>query len=108
MHLGGAAAGTMNTPRRNTTWNPSQESEPAFWRRECRGSGKIERPPSSLLIWALVWPSSPCFIPNLSVTEWNWVRFHKTGYQFRIFAGSYFDEDLFKRTIWVALKVQVR
>jgi hypothetical protein len=54
MHLGGSAAGTMHTPGRNTTWNPSQETDPAFWRRECRGSGKMERPPSSLLIWALV------------------------------------------------------
>jgi hypothetical protein len=37
MHLGGSAAGTMNTPPRNTTWNPSQETDPAFWRRECKG-----------------------------------------------------------------------
>jgi hypothetical protein len=32
MHLG-RSAGTMNTPGRNTTWNPSQETDPAFWRR---------------------------------------------------------------------------
>jgi hypothetical protein len=48
-------------------------------------------------LWALVWPSKPCFIPDLSVlvqSEWNWVLFHETGYQFRRFAGSYFDLSL--------------
>jgi hypothetical protein len=48
-------------------------------------------------LWALVWPSKPCFIPNLSLlvqSEWNWILFHETGYQFRRFAGSYFDVSL--------------
>jgi hypothetical protein len=29
------------------------------------------------------------FIPNVIFRYWNWVLFHKTGYKFRRFAGSY-------------------
>jgi hypothetical protein len=44
------------------------------------------------LFWSLVWPSSPCFIPNLSVTFIKWVKLvslHKIGFFcFVFFLGS--------------------
>lgn len=59
----------------------------------CKMNQKSYRLESQILSLAcVVWNSKACLIPNLS--EWNWVLFHKTGYQYIRFTGSYSDKAL--------------